>query len=228
MPTVLRIGLYRFHFYSHEPNEPPHIHIDRDNSSAKFWLENPALARNLGFSAKELNKLHKLVQENQQHLLGHGMGILALSADERVKDVRFTDELLSVDLADGRTISVPILWYPRLLNATPQQRSNWEICGAGYGIHWPEIDEDLSTEGLLRGSPAPAIQRRSSYKGLKTDNFKACFNATYWLPKLQRNTERDVRHQRELNELGWGVLVLWECETQKPDAIAEKIKSFLS
>lgn len=69
MPTVLRIGSYRFYFYSHEPNEPPHIHIDRDNSSAKFWLENPALARNLGFSAKELNKLHKLVQENQQHLL---------------------------------------------------------------------------------------------------------------------------------------------------------------
>ena len=90
------------------------------------------------------------------------MGILALSADERVKDVHFTDELLSVDLADGRTISVPILWYPRLLNATPQQLSNWETCGAGYGIHWPEIDEDLSTEGLLRGAPAPVIQHRSS------------------------------------------------------------------
>lgn len=90
------------------------------------------------------------------------MGILAISADERVKDVHFTDLLLSVDLADGRTISVPILWYPRLLNATPQQRSNWQTCGAGYGIHWPEIDEDLSTEGLLRGAPAPMVQHRSS------------------------------------------------------------------
>lgn len=90
------------------------------------------------------------------------MGILAISADERVKDVHFTDLLLSVDLADGRTISVPILWYPRLLNATSQQRSNWQTCGAGYGIHWPEIDEDLSTEGLLRGAPAPMIQHGSS------------------------------------------------------------------
>lgn len=90
------------------------------------------------------------------------MGILAISADERVKDVHFTDLLLSVDLADGRTISVPLLWYPRLLNATPQQRSNWQTCGAGYGIHWPEIDEDLSTEGLLRGAPAPMVQHRNS------------------------------------------------------------------
>ncbi len=68
MPTILRIGPYRFYFYSHEPNEPPHIHIDRDNSSAKFWLQSPTLARNLGYSAKELNILLKLVKENQSHL----------------------------------------------------------------------------------------------------------------------------------------------------------------
>ena len=86
------------------------------------------------------------------------MGTLALSADERVKDVRFTDEILSVDLADGRTISVPISRYPRLFDATQSQRDNWEICGAGYGIHWPDIDEDLSTEGLLLGAPAPVKQ----------------------------------------------------------------------
>lgn len=86
------------------------------------------------------------------------MGILALSADERVEDVRIDEESLSVDLADGRTISVPTIWYPRLVNATQKQRENWEVCGAGYGIHWPDIDEDLSTEGLLRGAPAPANQ----------------------------------------------------------------------
>ena len=56
---------------------------------------------------------------------------------------------------DGRTITVPLLWYPRLFNATPQQRANWQPCGAGYDIHWPDIDEGLSTEGLLRGAPAP-------------------------------------------------------------------------
>jgi hypothetical protein len=69
MPTVLRIGPYRFYFYSHEPNEPPHVHIDRDDQSCKFWTQNVALARNLGFSAKELRDLEKLVIDNQQRLL---------------------------------------------------------------------------------------------------------------------------------------------------------------
>lgn len=86
------------------------------------------------------------------------MGILALQADERVADVTITDDSLSVQLMDGRNISVPLAWYPRLLKATPEQRSRWQISGGGYGIHWEEIDEDLSTEGLLRGAPAPRPQ----------------------------------------------------------------------
>ena len=85
------------------------------------------------------------------------MGILAVTADERVKDVRVSDDALSVDLMDGRTITVPLAWYPRLMNATPKQLQRWEVSGAGYGIHWPEIDEDLSSEGLLRGAPAPNV-----------------------------------------------------------------------
>ncbi len=83
------------------------------------------------------------------------MGILAPAADERVADVRCDADRLIVDLRDGRTISVPLAWYPRLFAATPEQRANWERCAAGYGIHWPDIDEHLSTEGLLRGAPAP-------------------------------------------------------------------------
>ena len=82
------------------------------------------------------------------------MGILALKADERVAGVSFTADTLSVVLKDGRTISVPLVWFPRLLNASAEQRNNWKIAGGGYGIHWPELDEDLSTEGLLRGAPA--------------------------------------------------------------------------
>jgi len=77
------------------------------------------------------------------------------TAEERVWGVEFSDDALSVSLRDGRVISVPLAWYPRLLNATPAQRTNWKIAGGGYGIHWPEIDEDLSTEGLLCGAPAP-------------------------------------------------------------------------
>ncbi|HRY26145.1 MAG: DUF2442 domain-containing protein [Geminicoccaceae bacterium] len=84
------------------------------------------------------------------------MGILAASADERVRDVRFDDNTLSVDLMDGRTITVPLAWYPKLLDASAADRANWEVAGGGYGLHWPALDEDLSTEGLLRGAPAPA------------------------------------------------------------------------
>ncbi len=69
MPTVLRSGPYRLYFYSHEPNEPPHVHIDRDDATCKFWLEPVALARNLGFSAKELRDIERLVIDNQQGLL---------------------------------------------------------------------------------------------------------------------------------------------------------------
>jgi Protein of unknown function (DUF2442) len=83
------------------------------------------------------------------------MGILALRADERVANVTFSADSLSVALKDGRTISVPLAWYPKLLHAKEEQRKNWTISGAGYGIHWPDLDEDLSTEGLLRGAPAP-------------------------------------------------------------------------
>jgi hypothetical protein len=87
------------------------------------------------------------------------MGILAPTADERVTNVKVTKETLSVFLRDGRTIMVPLAWYPRLLNATGAQRNNWCIAGGGYGIHWPDLDEDLSTEGLLRGAPAPGRRR---------------------------------------------------------------------
>jgi hypothetical protein len=78
-----------------------------------------------------------------------------LKAGEAIQDVHVSEDALTVDLADGRSISVPLAWYPRLLHATPAQRANWEIVGAGYGIHWPDVDEDLSAEGLLRGAPAP-------------------------------------------------------------------------
>lgn len=78
-----------------------------------------------------------------------------ISPGERVKGVHFSNDTFSVDLVDGRTITVPYAWYPRLLHATPEQRSNWVTAGGGYGIHWPDIDEDVSTEGLLRGAPAP-------------------------------------------------------------------------
>jgi hypothetical protein len=69
LPIVLRTGPYRIYFFSHKPNEPPYVHIDRDNDSCKFWLDPVALARNLGFSAKELRDIEKIIIENQHYLL---------------------------------------------------------------------------------------------------------------------------------------------------------------
>jgi len=84
-----------------------------------------------------------------------GPGTATQNAGEKVAGVRISADALIVTLADGRTISAPLAWFPRLRDATPAQRANWQVCGAGYGISWPELDEDLSTAGLLRGTPAP-------------------------------------------------------------------------
>ena len=86
------------------------------------------------------------------------MNISEPRAGERILSVRVTADTLVVDLADGRTVSVPLAWYPRLLQATEAERSHWQIAGAGFGIHWPEIDEDLSVQGILQGIPAAGVR----------------------------------------------------------------------
>ncbi|MFB2896167.1 DUF2442 domain-containing protein [Aerosakkonemataceae cyanobacterium BLCC-F50] len=83
-----------------------------------------------------------------------------IQTDIRVNNVLIHEDSFSVELMDGRIITVPLVWFPRLLKATSEQLQKWEICGGGYGIHWEEIDEDISTEGLLRGAAAPRKQRQ--------------------------------------------------------------------
>ena len=80
--------------------------------------------------------------------------------DAQIRSVRLTTDEVWVDLVDGRSVSVPLAWYPRLLDASEDERANWRISAGGYGIHWPDLDEDLSTEGLLQGAPAPRGQQR--------------------------------------------------------------------
>jgi Protein of unknown function (DUF2442) len=70
-----------------------------------------------------------------------------------------TDDTLTVDLSDGRTISVPLAWYPRLVHGTLEERANWRLIGRGEGIHWPQLDEDISVEGLIAGKPSGESQR---------------------------------------------------------------------
>ena len=74
------------------------------------------------------------------------------------ENVSVAEDSLSVDLSDGRTISVPLAWFPRLLHATPEERKKWRLIGKGQGIHWEDIDEDISVEGLLAGKPSGETQ----------------------------------------------------------------------
>jgi hypothetical protein len=82
------------------------------------------------------------------------------------ESVTVTEDTLSVDLSDGRTISVPLAWFPRLVHATPEERNNWRLIGKGHGVHWEDLDEDISIEGLLAGKPS----------GESQDSFKRWLN----------------------------------------------------
>jgi len=90
---------------------------------------------------------------------GHGMSSSVVEANPRAQEVSVSEDELTVALADGRRVSVPLAWFPRLLHASPVQRANWELFGDGEGIHWPDVDEDLSVAGILRGVPAPPSRR---------------------------------------------------------------------
>ena len=84
-----------------------------------------------------------------------------------VEQVTVTLDALTVDLSDGRSLTVPLAWYPRLMNATESERQNWRLIGKGYGIHWEELDEDISVEGLLLGKPSGESQ--TSFKKWLSD-----------------------------------------------------------
>jgi hypothetical protein len=88
----------------------------------------------------------------------------------RIKDISVTEDTITAQLIDGRIISVPLVWSWRLAEATPKQRANWRIIGDGHGVHWPDIDEDISAEGMLYGIPAPRpmISSRLSPKSEQT------------------------------------------------------------
>jgi Protein of unknown function (DUF2442) len=74
------------------------------------------------------------------------------------ENITITEDTLSVDLSDGRTMSVPLAWYPRLIYASPSELNNWHLIGRGCGIHWEDLDEDISVEGLLTGKPSGESQ----------------------------------------------------------------------
>ncbi len=97
-------------------------------------------------------------------------------------NVRITNDTLSVDLTDGRTLSVPLAWFPRLLHGTKEERNNWRLIGRGHGIHWKDLDEDISIDGLLGGRPS----------GESQTSFKK------WLAARLDKTKRSTRRPRRI------------------------------
>ena len=162
MPTVFLDGPYAFRFYSSDRSEPIHIHVWTDKCHAKLWLNPLTLVENNGFDANELRRIQKITfKPDMEKFRKHGRSTSMkhkFIADERVKFISFSPDHIRVDLADGRSISVPLAWYPRLLRATPAQRSQWEVLGGGFVMRWPEIDEDLEVSGLLAGNPDPGVR----------------------------------------------------------------------
>jgi hypothetical protein len=116
----LRFKGYRFFFFSNEGNEPIHIHVEKAGNYAKFWLYPIKIAIDLGFHRKELKVIFSI-----------------------------TEDMLYVLLLDGREIGVPLIWFPKLRQANKKQLENWRFIGKGIGIHWEELDEDLSVSALL-------------------------------------------------------------------------------
>ena len=76
-----------------------------------------------------------------------------------IQDIKVTSSALTIELSDGRSISAPLVWYPRLLNASSKEINNWELIGEGHGIHWPDLDEDLNMAGIIQGRPSYESQK---------------------------------------------------------------------
>ncbi len=136
------------------------LHVIRDNRQAKFWLDPVKFERSKLFSNAELNRIKQLIMANQERSPKNGMNssyyelVKTKLSGARAMDVSVTDDALSVSLEGARIISVPLVWYPRLWHGTPVERSNWEIIESGCGIHWPDLDEDISVKALLIGNPS--------------------------------------------------------------------------
>lgn len=153
MPTVLRVGPYRFFFYSQDGAEPAHIHVERDRNRSKFWLDPVRLQDSGGYRSPELVELPRWFKNIVVFSLEPGMSSSAreLLIPPLATSVTVTDESLVVELNDGRTLTVPLVWFPRLQHGTQAERAEWRLIGHGEGVHWSALDEDIEIEGLLAG-----------------------------------------------------------------------------
>jgi len=165
MPVVFFQDGFKFFFFSNEgdPREPIHIHVRKDAKLAKFWLR-PAvrLDDSYGFSARELPKSRKLLIIGKRRSRKPGMTILNLEA--LAADVSFDADNMWVELTDGRQLGVPLAYFPRLANASSAQRRKYVISGGGVGLHWDDLDEDISVPALLAGKVDRTAKTTSKIK----------------------------------------------------------------
>ena len=154
VPTVHREGPYRFFFYSADNSEPPHVHVEREATAQSSGSIRYDLLAAAALGRRNCVKWNGWLSPIDRCCWGHGMSTSSQASeisDARAQRVVLTDDSLVVELVDGRTVSVPIAWYPRLSHASQAERTNWRLIGEGEGIHWPSLDEDVSVDGLLAG-----------------------------------------------------------------------------
>lgn len=159
-PTVLRQGPYRFHFFAGDRVEPPHIHVEGDDGEAKFWLRPVSLADSRGYSDRQtrvINVLSKHIVTTSSKPGESSSAPDPVLANPRrvvqeptpVVDVRFAHDRVYFLLQDGREIGAPLAQFPRLVSATQEQRQHWRKIGRGFGVNWPDVDEDIHVAHLL-------------------------------------------------------------------------------
>ena len=149
----------------------------------------------------------------------------APEASERVERVEVTDQHVVFDLRDGRVVKVPLAWSWRLLEATPEERQNFKLSPSGYGVHWPDVDEDLSGRGALRGTPAP---RPGSRPGLRADyEARKQTLAGKWTPGRikQLRQARDETQEAFAEAMGvrQATISAWENGNQEPSPMALRL-----
>ena len=151
MPHKTSDGTYRFIFYASDWGQPPHVHVQREHRVGKFWLDPVRLETSGAFEPSETLRIARILERYQAFLMESWREYFSRELGAPgVERVIVTEDALTAELSDGRTISVPLDWYPRLAHATPQERDNWELIGSGEGIHWPDLDEDISVDGAHR------------------------------------------------------------------------------
>ncbi len=133
------------------------IHVDQAERYARFWLRPIALADARGFRSSELGEIRRLVEQHRDSFRRNGVSTSAarhhrVQPEPLAVEARCSADSLVVRLADGREVSVPLEWFPRLRDATPEQRQHWRLIGGGVGIHWEDVDEDISVGSLLATS----------------------------------------------------------------------------